>query len=1074
MKKLLLLLLLFSTIAGKVFSQAVGDYRSASSGVWFTATTWQTWNGTVWIAATSPPSTLNNVRILNGHTIIFDQSSKPCLDLVVDAGGKLFSNSNANNFYLNVFGDTILCNGTIGNPPSFDGLSFNIEGDSCKIIGSISGVFDASRIRKSASTKLTTNLSIERDVTLRFGGGRQTQIYNNIAGTKFNVTVGVGAKLLLDSTISAICPTATGNNFSTSVPFNVASNSVTVSGGNTTGLTVGQLVSGPGIVLGTTIASITNSTTFVLSQAAFQANTGVILTFGGNTVNTTSFINVYSALFALPGSLNGCRVSGSGIAPNATITNVIGTAPNYVLSLSIPNTGPVTGPLSFISDGNAAIDGNNGYSAGNMSGSFTINGTMIVTGLMYMRTNNRLAADSVVWTVNNGGLLKVGNVSDTTVSNSINIYTISSASGNGTTITYTTSLAHNYVVGQLVNITGLTPAGYNLTNGIITNVPTATTFTVNGTQTGASSGASSVTGLLSSTILRVRPGGKFEVFGLPGFASNINPSTNGLNCIYDFQSGSIQEFSGLGNQNVPVVPSASPSSGFYGNLRISGFGTKISLSSPFRIANNFDILNTSGAPVFNATASTNFFVGGNWTNYHDSAYVEGSNTVYFNGSTGIQSITCSSGEVFNNLRYAKADSTALFMNSDLKIRAQFIWNNNGFLSLNGKTLTLYNFAINALSGATSTSRYILGETGNFNSKVRWNIGTTSAPTRYAIPFAKGSGSANYTPFAFTVGPNVQVDTMTVSTYGTPATNLPWPSAAPYGVSNLNSSTNLSPDNRDATADRFWYVGFTSPNVVNDTIVLTYASPSELPASPYNIADSIRGQYWDAANGSWALPVLGYDSINVINAIVITNPPLNKVWSLVSNISPMGPLPLPIELIDFKGKYINNQSVLSWITASEKDNDYFILERSEDAHEFTQIGKIDGAGNSNSFLNYQFIDPKPINQVAYYRLKQIDFDGQYSYSQVIALRNNQKLNTEIKAYPNPSNGNFLITNIPFQTGEAFVCQVFNMQGELLKKDLHISDTNNNFQLQLNELKSGVYWVSLTNGTSTVTTRVNLIK
>ena len=136
MKKLLLLLLLFSTIAGKVFSQVVGDYRSASSGVWFTATTWQTWNGTAWIAATSPPSTVNNVRILNGHTIIFDQSSKPCLDLVVDVGGKLYSNSNASNFFLNVNGDTLLCDGMIGNPPNFDGISFNIEGASCRILGS--------------------------------------------------------------------------------------------------------------------------------------------------------------------------------------------------------------------------------------------------------------------------------------------------------------------------------------------------------------------------------------------------------------------------------------------------------------------------------------------------------------------------------------------------------------------------------------------------------------------------------------------------------------------------------------------------------------------------------------------------------------------------------------------------------------------------------------------------------------------------------------------------------------------------------------------------------------------------
>jgi len=186
------------------------------------------------------------------------------------------------------------------------------------------------------------------------------------------------------------------------------------------------------------------------------------------------------------------------------------------------------------------------------------------------------------------------------------------------------------------------------------------------------------------------------------------------------------------------------------------------------------------------------------------------------------------------------------------------------------------------------------------------------------------------------------------------------------------------------------------------------------------------------------------------------------------------LPLPIELLDFKGKYLNNQSVLSWVTASEKNNDYFILERSEDAHEFIQIGKIDGAGNSNTFLNYQFVDVKPINQVAYYRLKQVDFDGQFSYSQVIALRNNQKLNAELKAYPNPSNGNFLITNIPFDEGVDFVCQVYNLQGELMRKDLHISDASGNLLLQLNELKSGVYWIRLTNGYTTVSARVILNK
>ncbi|MEN9331984.1 MAG: hypothetical protein RLZZ94_1074, partial [Bacteroidota bacterium] len=989
MKKLLLLLLLFSTIAGKVFSQVVGDYRSASSGVWSTAATWQSWNGSAWVAAAAAPGATNNVKILNGHTITVSTSGAPCADLVVDAGGKLFCNGFVN-VYVNVYGDTLMSNGTIGNGATFDGISFNIYGASCRILGSL-GTFDASRIRKNDATYTTTTLSIERDVKLRFCGGRQTQIYNNAntaagsTGTKFNVTVAAGATLTLDSTVSAECQ-ATGSAATINLVSSTIAGNVNVTTASTATISAGMMVSGAGIIPGTTVASVVSGTQFTLSQNAVVTNATNNLTFGGNQItNTTAITSYYGATFGVPGSLPNCRVYGTGIAPGAYIvTATLVAGSTYNLQLSLPNTGPVSGTIYFVSDGNAAVDGITGTAPGASAGSFTINGTMLISGFLYLTTNNgsTVADSTVTWTVNNGGVLKVGNV-------------LTSASG---------TAKHTF---------------------------------------------------------RVATGGKFEVFGLPGFSTALNATNN----IYDIQAGSFTEFSGKGNQNVPVILSAAPSSGYYGNLKISGYGTKSEIATTaYNIFNNFEISNAAGAPKFNGSVSTQFFVGGNWINYHDSAYIE-ADFVNFN-RTGVSTITCPSGEVFGTLRYSKTDSSAVRFLSDVKVKTQLSWSTNGFFHLNGNSLTLYNPITSAILINTTTAvtaRYILGETGDFNSKVRWNIGTTGAYSRFAIPFAKGSGSANYTPYAFTVDANVQVDTMTVSTYGTPATNLNWPTAAPYGVTNLNSSTNLSPDNRDATADRFWYVGFTSPNVTNDTIVLTYASPSELPAAPFNIPDSIRGQYWDAANGSWALPVVGY---NVLNAVVIPNPSLNRVWSLVSNISPMGPLPLPIELVDFKGKYINNQSVLSWVTASEKNNDYFILERSEDAHEFIQIGKIDGAGNSNTFLNYQFIDIKPINQVAYYRLKQIDFDGQYSYSQVIALRNNQKLNAELKAYPNPSNGNFLITNIPFDEGDDFVCQVYNLQGELMRKDLHISDASGNLLLQLNELKSGVYWIRLTNGYTTV--------
>ena len=132
--------------------------------------------------------------------------------------------------------------------------------------------------------------------------------------------------------------------------------------------------------------------------------------------------------------------------------------------------------------------------------------------------------------------------------------------------------------------------------------------------------------------------------------------------------------------------------------------------------------------------------------------------------------------------------------------------------------------------------------------------------------------------------------------------------------------------------------------------------------------------------------------------------------------------------------------------------------------------MDGAGNSSTNLAYQFIDDKPIQNVAYYRLKQVDFDGKSTTSQVIALRNDQKIVSEIKAYPNPSEGEFLITNIPFEEGEDFICQVYSLQGELLKKDLHNNNASGNLLLQLKNLSSGVYWISLTNGYTSVTTRV----
>ena len=86
--------------------------------------------------------------------------------------------------------------------------------------------------------------------------------------------------------------------------------------------------------------------------------------------------------------------------------------------------------------------------------------------------------------------------------------------------------------------------------------------------------------------------------------------------------------------------------------------------------------------------------------------------------------------------------------------------------------------------------------------------------------------------------------------------------------------------------------------------------------------------------------------------------------------------LPVELVDFAGKAQDDNTVLlSWSTASELHNDYFEVMRSTDAIDWETIGKVNGNGNSNQLISYQFIDNHPKDNINYYRLKQVDNTGE---------------------------------------------------------------------------------------------------
>lgn len=119
-------------------------------------------------------------------------------------------------------------------------------------------------------------------------------------------------------------------------------------------------------------------------------------------------------------------------------------------------------------------------------------------------------------------------------------------------------------------------------------------------------------------------------------------------------------------------------------------------------------------------------------------------------------------------------------------------------------------------------------------------------------------------------------------------------------------------------------------------------------------------------------------------------------------------PLPVKFTSLTGQCDNNRMVIKFATASEQNNNYFTVQQSIDAQNWTAKSKIIGAGNSASLKNYSFTDSSASASVSYYRIMQTDMDGTSLYSNVISVNSCGNGNAvNVSAYPNPSTGNFKV-------------------------------------------------------------------
>ena len=172
-------------------------------------------------------------------------------------------------------------------------------------------------------------------------------------------------------------------------------------------------------------------------------------------------------------------------------------------------------------------------------------------------------------------------------------------------------------------------------------------------------------------------------------------------------------------------------------------------------------------------------------------------------------------------------------------------------------------------------------------------------------------------------------------------------------------------------------------------------------------------------------------------------------------------PLPIELLEFTANTWDKEVVLNWKTVSEINNDFFSLERSADGVNFQNLIDIPGNGTTSTTSNYHFVDRKPSNGMNYYRLKQYDFDGEFSYSDIVSATISTE-EVKYKLYPSLAQ-DILVLDQNSKTGQHIIISVNDLSGRTLKS-FEIQPSIQKTELSLVDLPAGTYFISIFDGVS----------
>lgn len=504
---------------------------------------------------------------------------------------------------------------------------------------------------------------------------------------------------------------------------------------------------------------------------------------------------------------------------------------------------------------------------------------------------------------------------------------------------------------------------------------------------------------------------------------------------YAFNTNSTVEYNSDNGVNQTIF--ATP---IYGNLTLSnktgsGGSTKTA-GGNLTIAGNLTV--NDAYTTFAGGTSLSHNVAGNWTNNGSFTYTT-SSTISFNGSSN-QTIGGNSSTTFYNLT---ANNTGTIGNNNITL-------NKGAIIVGALTLTdgiivtspTYLLTLNA--GATSTS------------------GNDTGPSFVDGPIAK----VGTTAFTFPAGNGIKWARIAIGTPSASETFTAQYFNTGYGSYAISSTTPNSLDH--VSTLEYWTID--RAGAANAAVQLFSENAS---ASDITNCSDLRIAHWCSScnSGLGAWENNNESVISTFGACATPVSPTTQSGNIITNavVSSFSPFtfssksgnnPLPIELLNFTAECNKNEVELRWVTASETNNDYFTIEKSSNANYFESIGIIVGAGNSSSIKKYSFSDADPFFETTYYRLKQTDFNGNYSYSNIVSSNEcNTRETSIIQAY---NDSGVLTLNIYSESNQTYEINIYEITGRKVWSLPHnLAKGNNEIKLNTVQINFGAYFITLQN-------------